>query len=309
MANPRYRALLLAAALPSLALRPATLHAQAQSGNPSYSDMAAAAQQAKKGEAAPPATTAPAATTTPDPAAAQATAAVPPAETAAAPAAAGTATAAGTEAAAAPPTVPPPPKMQRTLFGKMKPVKEKPPKLLPVNVVHGELTVDGLIAKAGLNFQIVDLKFFYIWVPGLGTAIVSNEPFPDAKVQANALDGKVLTVQADGHQLQLACDQPLLNEKKPKPINMFVAVDRSFDKGSAYPEFGYGNVLKAPYAWPGTLADLHPNGNAPPLPANLRQKTETVKTCKKNADGTEGECKTAEVPLVLGKPAKPGKTS
>ncbi len=198
--------------------------------------------------------------------------------------------------------------MERTIFGKMKPVKEKPPKLLPVNIVHGELTVDGLIAKAGLNFQIADLKFFYIWVPGLGTAIISNEPFPGGKIQVNALDGKILTVDADGHQLQLACDQPLINgkEHKPKPISMFVSIDRSFDKGSAYPEFGYGTVLKAPYAWPGTLVDLHPSDKAPPLPSNLRQKTETVKTCKKNEDGTQGECKTVEVPLVLG---KPGKTS
>lgn len=306
MANPRYWALLLAAAaLPSLALPPSALYAQAPSNSPSYQDMAAAAkkaeaQQDKKGDATTPAATVPAA----DPAAAQATAAATPAEATAPPPAA----AEGAETVPATPTAPP--KMERTLFGKMKPVKEKPPKLLPVNIVHGELTVDGLIAKAGLNFQIADLKFFYIWVPGLGTAIVSNEPFPGAKIQANALEGKVLTVNADGHQLQLACDQPLIYEKnskaKPKPISMFVAVDRSFDKGSAYPEFGYGTVQKAPYAWPGTLVDQHPNANAPTLPSNLRQKTETVKTCKKNEDGTQGECKTVEVPLVLG---KPGKTS
>jgi hypothetical protein len=304
MANPRYWALLLAAsALPSVALHSSALYAQAQSNSSSYDDMAAAAKQAatqepKKADPTPAATT-PATTAPPvDPAAPQ-SAATPatPAE--------------GTGTAEAPAVVAPAPKMERTLFGKMKPVKpvkEKPPKLVPVNIVHGELTVDGLIAKAGLNFQIADLKFFYIWVPGLGTAVVSNEPFPGAKIQVNALDGKVLTVDADGHQLQLACDQPLLNEKerKPKPVSMFVSVDRSFDKGSAYPEFGYGIVQKAPYNWPGTLVDLHPNGNAPTLPSNLRQKTETVKTCKKNDDGTQGDCKTVEVTLVLG---KPGKTS
>ncbi len=282
MANPRSWALLLAAVvLPFFALQPAALYAQAPGTT----------------TAQPPA----------DPAATQsapaATPVTPPAQTAA-PAAA----AEGTAPADVPATATAKPKMERTIFGKMKPVKEKPPKLLPVNIVHGELTVDGLIAKAGLNFQIADLKFFYIWVPGLGTAIVSNEPFPGAKIQVNALDGKVLTVDADGHQLQLACDQPLLNDKrpKPKPISMFVSVDRSFDKGSAYPEFGYGTVLKAPYSWPGTLVDLRPGDKAPPLPPNLRQKTETVKTCKKNEDGTQGDCKTVEVPLVLG---KPGKTS
>lgn len=193
------------------------------------------------------------------------------------------------------------PKMQRTLFGKMKPVKEKAPKLVPINIVHGELTVDGLIAKAGLNFQITDMKYFYIWVPGLGTTIVSNQPFPGSQIQESALNGSLLTVSVEGHQLQLACERDMLGGKKPKPISVFVALDKNFDKASIYPEFGYGTVLKAPYNWPGTLADLHPNTKAPPLPSNLRQSTQNVKTCQKNEDGTQGPCRTVEVPMVLGK--------
>jgi hypothetical protein len=193
------------------------------------------------------------------------------------------------------------PKMQRTLFGKMKPVKEKAPKLVPVTIVHGELTVDGLIAKAGLNFQIIDMRYFYIWVPGLGTAIVSNQPFPGSQIQENALDGTTMTVNVEGHRLQLACDRDMLGGKKPKPLSLFVSLDKNFDKASNYPEFGYGTVLKPPYSWPGTLADLHPNQKAPPLPPNLRQNTESIKTCHKNEDGTQGACRTVEVPLLLGK--------
>jgi hypothetical protein len=84
-------------------------------------------------------------------------------------------------------------------------------------------------------------------------------------------------------------------------MSVFVALDKNFDKSSIYPEFGYGTALKAPYNWPGTLVDLHPNTKAPPLPSNLRQSTESVKTCHKNEDGTQGSCRTVEVPMVLGK--------
>lgn len=209
--------------------------------------------------------------------------------------------------------------------GKSKVKKEKPPKLIPVNIVHGELTVDGLIAKAGLNFQILDLKYLYIWVPGLGTAVISNNPFPGATIEGGALDGNTLTVTVDGHTLQLTCDRPMLvtkdekreeikeekdeaklkpvkqpkPNKKDKPLAMYVAIDRNWQKPSQYPEFGYGDLQKAPYSWPGTLADLNPNSKAPPLPDNLKQHPESVKLCGKNGDPST--CREVSVPLVLGK--------
>lgn len=210
--------------------------------------------------------------------------------------------------------------------GKQKVKKEKPPKLVPVEIVHGTLTVDGLIAKAGLNFQIIDLKYFYIWVPGLGTAIISNQPFAGSTLQGGALDGSTLTVTVDGHKLELSCDQPLLvtkevkkeedkeekdaarlkevkadkkPNKKDKPVAMYVAIDRNWQKPSNYPEFGYGDLTKAPYSWPGTLADLSPDTKAPPLPDNLKQHPESVKLCGK--DGDPSACREVAVPLVLGK--------
>jgi hypothetical protein len=184
---------------------------------------------------------------------------------------------------------------------KEKVKKEKPPKLVPVTVVKGALTVDGLIAKADLNFQILDLQFLYIWVPGMGTAIVSNHPFSGSKMQLDALSGSIMTIKADDHQLQLAGDRDMLGGKKPKPLTLYVSVDRTYQHGSIYPEFGYGNTPKAPYNWPGTLADLSPNSKAPPLPDNLKQKTQAVKMCTKNPDGTEGACRVVEVPMSTGK--------
>lgn len=194
---------------------------------------------------------------------------------------------------------------------KAKVKKEKPPKLVPVDIVHGELTIDGLIAKAGLNFQIIDLKYLYVWVPGLGTAVISNQPFAGAKIQPDAIDGNTMTVKVDGHQLQLACDGDMLNreagkkifqgKKKEKPTSLYVALDTNYQLGSNYPQFGYGDQNKAPYNWPGTLIDLRANTKAPALPENLRQKEQVVKICAKNADGSQGNCRDVDVPLVLGK--------
>jgi hypothetical protein len=184
---------------------------------------------------------------------------------------------------------------------KEKVKKEKPPKLVPVTIVKGALTVDGLIAKADLNFQILDLQYFYIWVPGMGTAIVSNHPFTGSKLETDALAGSVLTIKVDDHQLQLAADRDMLGGKKPKPLTLYVGIDRTYQRGSVYPEFGYGSTRKAPYNWPGTLADVAPNPKAPPLPDNLKQKTQSVKMCAKNPDGTEGACRTVEVPMAQGK--------
>jgi hypothetical protein len=185
----------------------------------------------------------------------------------------------------------------------LKKTKEKPPKLVPVNIVHGELTVDGLIAKAGLNFQITDFHYMYIWVPGLGTTVVSNHFFPGSKLEENALSDKLITVTIDNHQLQVASEQPLLpgkNRKQVKPMNLFVGLDTAYAKGGQYPELGYGDIAKAPYSWPGVLADSKPNTKAPPLPENLRQKTRSTKICDKLPDGTQS-CHDVEVPLTSDK--------
>jgi hypothetical protein len=304
---------------------------------------AAAAKHGKKGKDADAAAAAtPAATPGTEPAAVAATpatAAAPAAvaATESAPAAPGTAETTSAAPAADAADVPPgspaaatdplkPVKIEKGK-GKQKVKKEKPPKLVPVDIVHGKLTIDGLIAKAGLNFQIIDLKYFYIWVPGLGTAIISNQPFAGATLEGGALDGSTLVVSVDGHRLELSCDRPLLvtkeekkeeskeerdeakqkpvkadakkPNKKDKPVAMYVAIDRNWQKPSSYPEFGYGDLSKAPYSWPGTLADLSPNSKAPPLPDNLKQHPENVKMCGK--DGDPNACREVTVPLVLGK--------
>ncbi|WP_433967132.1 hypothetical protein [Tunturiibacter gelidiferens] len=147
--------------------------------------------------------------------------------------------------------------------------KEKPPKTVSVSISRGTLTVDGMTGKAALNYEIKDLKYVYIYVPGVGTTIISNDPFPGAVEQKNAFDDKTLTVTVGDHVLQLASDNRLLGKTQQ---SAFVLVDRSFSVPTKFPVVGYGPIRVAPYAWPGSKENEVLTGaiEAPPLPADLR---------------------------------------
>ena len=148
----------------------------------------------------------------------------------------------------------------------------KPPKTISVSIERGILTVDGMPGKAGLNYEIKDLKFIYLYAPWIGTTIVSHSPFAGAMEQKNAFDDRTLTVTVDTHQLQLYSDNRLLGKK---PESAFVAVDRGFKLPAQFPVIGYGETLRPPYAWPGSHENAALKGSvAPPaLPVNLRPVT------------------------------------
>lgn len=152
---------------------------------------------------------------------------------------------------------------------KLHPVKEKPPKTVAVSISRGILTVDGLTGKAALNYEIKDLKYIYFYVPGIGTTVVSNDPFPGAVEQKHAFDDKTLTVNIGEHVIQLSSDNRLLGKV---PESAFVLVDKYFTVPTKFPVMGYGPIRVAPYAWPGSKVneDLKGSIEAPPLPADLR---------------------------------------
>ncbi len=152
---------------------------------------------------------------------------------------------------------------------KIKVKKEKEPKKIPISVARGTMTVDGMTGKAALNYDIADLHFIYLYAPGIGVAIVSNEPFQGAVEQKKAFNLKTLTVTIGEHTLQLASEKPLLGKK---PESAYVMVDRSFTLPSKFPVMGYGTVRKAPYQWPGSRQngkDSDIADYAPPPPPDL----------------------------------------
>jgi len=153
---------------------------------------------------------------------------------------------------------------------KLHAVKVKPPKIVSVSISRGILTVDGLTGKAALNYEIKDLKYVYFYVPGIGTTIVSNDPFPGAVEQKRAFDDKTLTVTVGEHVVQLSSDKRMLGKA---PASAFVRVDKNFTVPTKFPVMGYGPIRVAPYAWPGSRVNEELKGavvEAPPLPVDLR---------------------------------------
>jgi hypothetical protein len=155
--------------------------------------------------------------------------------------------------------------------------KEKAPKMIPVSISRGTMTVDGMTGKAALNYDIPDLKYIYLYAPGIGVAVVSNDPFPGATEQKDAFNNNTLTVTVGEHTLQVASDKRMLS-KKPEPA--YVLVDRQFKLPSIFPVMGYGTLRKPPYMWPGAKpnAPLMGVADAPPTPADLLP-TQLLKPC------------------------------
>ena len=181
---------------------------------------------------------------------------------------------------------------------KMHPVKEKPPKLVSVSISRGILTVDGLTGKAALNYEIKDLKYIYFYVPGVGTTVVSKDPFPGAVEQKHAFDDKTLTISVGEHVLQLSSENRLLGKA---PESAYVLVDKYFSAPSKFPVFGYGPIRVAPYAWPGSKVNEELKGEvveAPPLPKDLRP-TLLLQPCP------TGQMRPAGPPALPGQTAAP----
>lgn len=177
---------------------------------------------------------------------------------------------------------------------KIKVQKQKEPKKIPVSVARGTLTVDGMTGKAALNYDIADLKYIYLYAPGIGVAVVSNEPFPGAVEQKKAFLNNTLTVTIGEHTLQLASDKNLLGKK---PESAYVMMDRTFTLPSRFPVMGYGTVRKAPYQWPGAKANIRlADDDAPPPPADLLP-TQLLSPCP------AGQMRKAGPPVLPGETA------
>jgi hypothetical protein len=148
--------------------------------------------------------------------------------------------------------------------------KEKQPRMTPVSIRSGTLTVDGWTNKARINFNIPDLKYIYVYVPGIGTTIVSPGPFPGATEQAGAFKDNILRVTVEGHLIELTSERELLGSRSQ---NAWVAVDREFVLPTKYPTIGYGMTMQAPYVWPGSKQEGVEAGvnmkKAPALPLDM----------------------------------------
>jgi hypothetical protein len=147
-----------------------------------------------------------------------------------------------------------------------------PEKLISARVNDGILTIDGLIAKIQLNYNIQKAGYLYFFVPGTGTAIVSLSPMSNAVKVKNAFDGKKLAFTAGGHQFELTSKSEIDSKR-----DAYVIFDSSTVAVARSPRFGFGKTMQSPYAWPlAKPAPLDKEAHLvqpPPMPSNMTPAT------------------------------------
>ena len=155
-----------------------------------------------------------------------------------------------------------------------------PDRLISAQVRDGILTIDGMVAKVQLNYDIQRVGYLYFFVPGMGTAVVSRAPIADAEKVSNAFDGKTLTFVAGGHTFELTSKDSLLAKNRDRSTDVYVRVDRSTVTAGRYPRMGFGDVADSPYAWPlSAPAERDREAHVvppPPLPASVLPQTEVT---------------------------------
>jgi hypothetical protein len=167
-----------------------------------------------------------------------------------------------------------------------KPADTMPSHLISARVRDGVLTIDGMVAKVQLNYDIQHTGYMYFFVPGVGTAVVSMEPLVDGVKVPDAFDGEKLAFTVDGHSVELSNDGSSLLEKRKSKADVYVRLDRSVVAISRYPRMGYGDTASAPYVWPLSAAGSANKENVeyavtpPPVPKSMLPQTATSGTPK-----------------------------
>jgi len=122
-------------------------------------------------------------------------------------------------------------------------------KAISAQIRGGVFTVDGLVAKVQLDYTIHDAGYFYFYVPGLGTAIVSQFEMRNSIKVVDGIKGDTLAFDVGGHSFELSCEGAILTLPKGK-ADVYVRLDTQTNSLDHYPMVGYGNTTQAPYDWP-----------------------------------------------------------
>jgi hypothetical protein len=128
-------------------------------------------------------------------------------------------------------------------------------KEITTKVINGVLTVDGLVAKVQLNYEIHHAGYLYIFVPGVGTAVVSRvQTYGSTKV-LNAFHGSDLAFSVGGHNFELASQSPMVAAKE----DAYVRLDpRAVCVAALWPgREGHAGALRATAADAGEPAAAH----------------------------------------------------
>ncbi len=154
-------------------------------------------------------------------------------------------------------------------------------KLLYGRVRDGVYTVDGMVAKLQLNYDVDGARYLYMFVPGVGTAVISSTADPDTVTTQAGLRENELNFAVGDHRFKLT-GIALANNKGHVPEHLYVKLDRTAWHLNRHPMVGFGSVSQMPYQWPGALAStptpeqVEESQVIPPLPASLLPSTRSV---------------------------------
>lgn len=146
--------------------------------------------------------------------------------------------------------------------------------LMYARIRDGVYSVDGMVGKVRLNYDVKAARYFYLFMPGVGTALVSLAPSGDAvSVPAAYKDGQ-LTVRVAEHTFNVTGIESLVNDQGKEPATLFVTLNRNAWRLSRTPMVGFGTAMQAPYQWPGVLpasavAAADSDEGTLPVPASL----------------------------------------
>ena len=142
-------------------------------------------------------------------------------------------------------------------------------------VRDGVYTVDGMVAKLKLNYDVNGVDHLYLFVPGVGTAVLSASKEPDTLTAEARLADNELSFTAGEHRFKLT-GVALANNKGGAPEHLYVRLDRTAWQLSRQPMLGFGDAAAMPYEWPGSLASVQSTPLTaeekeiiPPVPVSL----------------------------------------
>jgi hypothetical protein len=167
-------------------------------------------------------------------------------------------------------------------------------KRIDAKVTGGILTVDGLVAKVDLNYDIHRSGYIYFFSPGVGTAVVSRVEMPGSTRVPGAIRGSSIAFTFEGHSFALenddvltisaqAVDAPLIKARKQKAKethDIYVVLDANARALYRTPQVGFGDTRVAPYVFP--LSDTQPKDTyahmvqPPPMPASVLPRTKAT---------------------------------
>ena len=150
--------------------------------------------------------------------------------------------------------------------------------LIYARVRDGIYSVDGMVGKVQLNYDVKAANYLYLFVPGVGTALVSFAPSADAISVPAAFHDSELTVHIAGHTLNLTGVESLVNDKGKAPAEIYVRLDSESWNLSRTPMMGFGSTSMAPFQWPGSLREQPTTAQseqpiAPAPPKSLMPRT------------------------------------